>query len=72
MQKVQSLMKDQFLFLRYDQKELDALVLMNGCPRACTEDNFNRSGIPYRSILRENDFEPLINWLKTLDRSLEE
>lgn len=66
-QKVQSLMEDRFFFLPHDQQDLDLLLLMNGCPRACADENSNRSEIPYCSILGENDFETLINWLITLN-----
>ncbi len=66
MQRVQCLTKDRFLFLPYSQKELDALVLVKGCPRACADEGLNPSGIPCRSIFGENDFETLIDWLTTL------
>jgi len=67
-QRVQSLFRDRFLFLRYDQQALDVLVLMNGCPRACADQNLNQTGIPNRSVTEGKEFESLIDWLKAIDR----
>jgi hypothetical protein len=66
-QRVQSLMKDRFLFLRHDQQNLDLLVSINGCPRACAGENLNQAEVHYRSIIRESDFENLIDWLTAFD-----
>ena len=68
-QRVQSLMKDRFLFLRHNQQDLDVLVLMNGCPRACAGKDLNQIKIPCRSIIGEIEFKSLIYWLTALDGS---
>jgi hypothetical protein len=65
--RLQSRLKDQILFLRNDQKGLDVLVLINGCPRSCAIENSNDKEIPCHSIAGENDFEILIDWLRSLD-----
>jgi len=65
-QRIQSLMEDRFIFLRHDEQDLDVLVLMNGCLRACAGKNFNQTKLPYHSIIRESDFESLIDWLMDL------
>lgn len=65
--RLQSRFKDQILFLRHDQKELDVRVLINGCQRSCAIGNSNDKEIPCYSIAGENDFEILIDWLTTLD-----
>jgi hypothetical protein len=66
--RVKSLMGDRFLFLRNDQQGLDALVLINGCHRACAGQDLNQTKIPNRSFTEEREFESLIEWLKTMDR----
>jgi hypothetical protein len=66
-QKVRSLMKDGFLFLRQDQENLDGLILVNGCPRICAVQNLNETEIPCRLVVKENDLESLIDWLRTID-----
>ena len=65
--RLQSRLKDQILFLRHNQKGLDVLVLISGCPRSCAIENSNDKEIPCHSIAGENDFETLIDWLTTLD-----
>ena len=67
--RAQSLMKDRFLFLRHDEQDLDAWVLINGCPRACAGRGLSRSQMPRLSIIEENEFSNLIEWLTALDRS---
>ncbi len=59
---------DQFLFLRHDEPDIDVLVLMSGCHRACAGKDLNTAKIPHCSVTGENDFNNLINWLKSLDR----
>jgi len=66
-ERVQFRLNDRFLFLRHDDPDIDALVLMSGCPRACASRDLNPTGIPHCSITGENDFEILMNWLKSLD-----
>jgi hypothetical protein len=63
----QSQVGEQFLFLRHDQYELDGLVLINGCLRSCATQNLNHSEVPYLSVAGESDFERLIEWLAALD-----
>jgi len=54
---------DQFLFLRHDDPELEVMVLMSGCQRACACRDWNPKAIPHYSVTGENDFENLIGWL---------
>jgi hypothetical protein len=67
-ERVQFRFNDRFLFLRHDDPDIDVLVLMSGCHRACASQDLNPTGIPYCSITGENDFEILMNWLKSLDQ----
>jgi hypothetical protein len=66
-QQIQSLLKGRFIFSNHHQQDLDILVLVNGCPRACANKNSNRPEVPSRSIVGESDFKNLINWLVALD-----
>jgi hypothetical protein len=68
-QKVRSLLRNRFLFLRHDQDNLDRLILVSGCPRACATTNLGQTQVPLRSVVKETEFESLIDWLTTLDGS---
>jgi len=65
-QQVQARWDNRFLFLTRYQKAVEGLVLMNGCPSACTLQNSNLTEIPYCSITGENELETLMDWLKSL------
>jgi hypothetical protein len=67
-QRVQFRFNDRFLFLRHDEPDIEVIVLMSGCHRACASRDFNSTEIPYCSITGENDFDTLINWLKSLNQ----
>ena len=66
-QQVQSLLKDRFTFSIHDQQDLDIMLLVSGCPRACANKNSNHLELPSRSIVGESDFKSLIDWLVALD-----
>jgi hypothetical protein len=67
-ERVQSRLEDRFLFLRHDQQDLDGLILINGCPRSCANENLDHIGeVPHLSMAGESDFENLVNWLIDLD-----
>jgi sulfite reductase beta subunit-like hemoprotein len=66
-QQVQSLLKDRFTFSIHDQQDLDIMLLVSGCPRACANKNSNHPEVPSRSIVGESDFKSLIDWLVALD-----
>jgi hypothetical protein len=66
-QQVQSILKDRFIFSIHDQQDLDIMVLVNGCPRACADKNSNHQEVPSRSIVGESDFNGLIDWLAAFD-----
>jgi hypothetical protein len=65
-QRVRSKFKNQFHFIQYDQKDLDGLVLMNGCSRACAAQDLNRAEVPRYSVTEENDFRKLMDGLIVL------
>ena len=67
-ERVQFRFNDQFLFLRHDDPDIEGLILMSGCHRTCASQDVNPTEIPHCSITGENDFDTLINWLKTLDQ----
>ncbi|MCJ7748527.1 MAG: hypothetical protein MUP27_12390 [Desulfobacterales bacterium] len=66
-QQVQSLLKYRFTFSIHDQQDLDIMLLVSGCPRACANKNSNHPEVPSRSIVGETDFKSLIDWLVALD-----
>jgi len=66
-ERVQFQFKDRFSFLRHDEPEIDGLILMSGCQTGCAED-LNSTRIHSCSVTRENDFENLIDWLKSFDQ----
>ena len=59
---------DRFLSLCHDEPDIDVLVLMSGCHRACPGQDLNPTGFPHFSVTGENDFDTLINWLKSLNQ----
>jgi hypothetical protein len=63
--RIQFRFNDRFLFFRYDEPDIDGIVLMSGCQRACATQNLDRT-IPYYSVTRENDVDTLLGWLKSL------
>jgi len=67
-ERVQFRFNDRFLFLRHDEPDIEVLVLMSGCHRACAGKDLNPAEIPYCSITGENEFDTLTNWLKSLDQ----
>jgi hypothetical protein len=67
-QRVQFRFNDRFLFLRHDEPDIDVLVLMSGCHRTCAGKDLNTTKIPHCLVTGENDFDNLINWLKSLDQ----
>jgi len=67
-QEIQSLLGDRFIFSLHDQKDSDIMILVSGCPRACANRNSSDLEVPSRSIVAENDFESLIQWLTAFDQ----
>ena len=67
-ERVQFRFNDRFLFIRHDEPDIDVLVLMSGCQRACAGKDFDLTKIPHFSVTGENDFSGLISWLRSIDR----
>lgn len=63
--RIQSQLNDPFLFFRHDEPDIDVMVLLSGCQRACAAQDLNRT-VPHYSVTGENDFEALMGWLKSL------
>jgi hypothetical protein len=66
--RVQFRINNQFLFLSHDEPDIDGLVLVSGCHRACAGKDLNPIKIPFFSVTGENDFDSLIHWLISLDQ----
>lgn len=64
-QRAQSQFNHQFVFVHHDQQDIDGMILMSGCPRACSAQDLGRT-INHFSVTGENDFESLMDWLKLL------
>ena len=62
---IQSQLKDRFLFLRHDEPDIEVLLLLSGCHRACAAQDLNRA-VPHYSLTGENNVEALLGWLKSL------
>jgi hypothetical protein len=67
-ERVQFRFNDRFFSLHHDEPDIDVLVLMSGCHRACAGRDLNIAQIPNFSVTGENDFDNLINWLKSHDQ----
>ena len=67
-ERVQFRFDDRFLFLRHDEPDIGALVLMSGCHRVCAGKDLDLTKIPHCPVTGENDFDTLIKWLKSLDQ----
>jgi len=65
-QRVQFRLGDQFLFKRHDEKDVEPLILISGCQRACASQDLKQEEDPCYSVTGENDYETLINWLTAL------
>jgi hypothetical protein len=63
--RAQSHLNHPFHFVHHDQPDIDAMLLMNGCQRACALQDLNRT-VTHFSVTGENDFEALMGWLKSL------
>lgn len=66
-QQIQARCPDRYLFLRYDEPEIDAMVFINGCHRACAIQDLPPSEISSYSVTGKSDFKNLIAYLLSLD-----
>lgn len=64
--RLQSLLKDRFIFFVNDQQDSDILLFVCGCPRACADEDSNHPQVPSRSVIGESDFDGLVDWLEGL------
>jgi len=60
--RVESRFDHRLIFIRHDHPDIDGMILMNGCQRACATQGFNQT-VPHYSATGENDFEALMGWL---------
>ncbi|MBM4278644.1 MAG: hypothetical protein FJ130_12310 [Deltaproteobacteria bacterium] len=65
-QRAQSRLKDRFLFLRHDEPDIEVMVLLSGCHRACANQDLHPTEISSYSVTGENDFKDLIDYLTSL------
>jgi len=67
-ERVQSQLREQILFLRHDEQGLDGLILVNGCPRSCATKDLSPKEIFCHSITAESDLEALIESLTAFNK----
>jgi hypothetical protein len=67
-QRVQALVGDRLLFIRHDQQDLDGLITVNGCPRACGVKGLNQREGSHLSITDKDDLNRLVEWLFTFEQ----
>ena len=63
---VQSRVGDRFLFGRHDQQDLDGLITVSGCRRACAAKHLNHRETACYSVAEKGDLSGLMEWLSTL------
>jgi hypothetical protein len=68
-ERVRSSTGDRLSLIRHDQENLDGLITVNGCPRACGTKGLNSPGVPHHSVTDKADFDGLIEWLFRFDQS---
>jgi hypothetical protein len=61
--KVQFRTEDQFLFYRHGDEDIEALILVSGCQRACAGQGLGQDRNSSYSVTGEGDYETLIKWL---------
>jgi len=66
LRQVQSLFTGKLLFLRHDASDIEVILLLSGCHRACASQDLNPTGISCYSVTGENDFKNLIDYLTSV------
>lgn len=66
-EKLQFLVGARFHFLSLDQQDLDGLLLIQGCERACALESLNPREIPFLSVTKEIEWRGVIDWLEHLN-----
>ena len=67
-EKVQFRLGGHFFFRRQGDEEVEALVLVSGCPRACAAHDLNQQENTCYSITGEGGYEALIDWLTAVSK----
>ncbi|MGB9630196.1 MAG: hypothetical protein ACPL6D_16190, partial [Thermodesulfobacteriota bacterium] len=60
-EKLQFLLGDRFNFTSYDQQDLDGLIFIQGCERACALESLNQREVPYLSVNKENECRGVVD-----------
>jgi hypothetical protein len=63
--RAQSKFNHQLHFVRHDQPDIDVMILMSGCQRACAAQDLHQT-VPRYSVTGKNDFEAMMGWLQSL------
>ena len=62
-EKVQFRLGDQFLCHHHGDEDIEALILVSGCPRACAGKELILEKNSCFSVTGEGDYDALIKWL---------
>jgi hypothetical protein len=63
MDQVRSLLPMLYFVPGREAPDLDLIVYVSGCPRACADKNQEPSSVPAHSIVSDADSRSLIDWL---------
>lgn len=64
-ERMKDLFGNYFLFLSPQESNLDLLIFVSGCLRACALVENDPKTLPYFSVAQEEDFENLVSILKS-------
>lgn len=66
-QRIKSQYQNRFLFHDHGEQEIDGMILINGCLRACSIHELPSLKFSSYSVTGESDFQNLIEYLLSLD-----
>jgi hypothetical protein len=67
-EKVQFRLGDQLFFCQVGDEQVEAMVLVSGCPRACASQSLNQEQKTCFSMTGEDMCEALIDWLTAVSK----
>jgi hypothetical protein len=67
-EKVRFRLGDQFFFCQVGDEEIEASVLVSGCPRACADQGLNPEKNICYSMTGEGGYDALIDWLTAVGK----
>ena len=68
-QRLEAAVGSRISLLRHDEPQLDAILVVCGCPKACAAEGLNRPGVQVFTAIAETDLETVIRCLTHLNGS---